>query len=233
MDLNVVAAALLASPEPPTPAALTFLVRRYPAAPSADLHDAITRGLNVGLAEFGREDDPAAQWRWIGAFAEATLLSADDVLDRVIDEELPAAVDRLEYLIRHRYEPGAGLGAAVERELDLMLAVLIAFDLTGRLPYAMLAEELFQTMRRSWRGPVPAPPDPLVEARAAQVCCRLEALHRDGDYRARAVIAPDAAYAATADALLARWPTAAPTTAIVAEFGLARLDRFALDALPH
>jgi hypothetical protein len=68
-------------------------------------------------------------------------------------------------------------------------ALLTAFELTGRLPYSMLAEELMQPARRITPGE-----DIVVECAAARVFCRLATLHDDADYRAAAVLAPDADY---------------------------------------
>jgi hypothetical protein len=62
----------------------------------------------------------------------------------------------------------------------------------------MLAEELMQTSAR-----VSAGRGFTIECEAARVLCRLAALHDDDDYRAAAVIAPDANYRADASRVLA------------------------------
>jgi hypothetical protein len=114
---------------------------------------------------------------------------------------LPAAIDELERLIGRDYEPGEGLGAAgAADQLAAAAALLTAYEVTGRLPYAMLADELTQFVRRTWWRPdagVFDGPDPFAcTCLAARVCCRLAALHADADYRATAVVAPDTDYAA-------------------------------------
>jgi hypothetical protein len=99
------------------------------------------------------------------------------------------AIDELERIVAAAYRPGEGVfrgdfGAHVSCASTL----LTAFEVTGRLPYSMLAEELIQPARRAPAvdlGPACA---------AARVLCRLAALHGDRDYRAAAVIAPGADY---------------------------------------
>lgn len=132
---------------------------------------------------------------------------------------LPAAVDRLEHVIGHAYRPGEGVSHTLHGEdrggladqFAAAAALLTAFEMTGRLPYAMLAEELVQTSRRTaWdddAGAFAAPDaDALdVNCDAVRVLCRLGALHRDGEYRAAAVVAHDADYRADSSRILERF----------------------------
>lgn len=93
------------------------------------------------------------------------------------------AIDELERIVASAYRPGTRLSAAP----PLASALLTAFELTGRLPYSMLAEELMQASREIATG-----------CDAAIVFCRLAALHDNADYRAAAVLTPDADYRADA-----------------------------------
>jgi uncharacterized protein YyaL (SSP411 family) len=94
--------------------------------------------------------------------------------------------------------PG-GLAAYV----TLSFALLTAYDVSGRLPYSMLAEELVQFARRTlWDDAAACFTDTQLDAvescflncDAARVLCGLAALHADDGYRAAAVIKPEAAY---------------------------------------
>ncbi len=119
-----------------------------------------------------------------------------------------AAVDELERIVAARYEPGEGLasGALVD-QMAAAAALLTAHALTGRLPYAMLADELGQFARRIWwrdaDGQFDAAEPFVGNCDAARVCCRLAALHADADYRMAAVIPAGAHYAADAGRALA------------------------------
>jgi uncharacterized protein YyaL (SSP411 family) len=122
---------------------------------------------------------------------------------------IPRAVDELERIIAGAYQPGHGVahtigGAVRERgsasdHIYAASALLTAFELTGRLPYSMLAEELTQSFRSNLAE------DAEVEtiAEAVRVCRRLAALHENAEYRAAAVIAETADYRADAERLLA------------------------------
>jgi hypothetical protein len=226
---------LVVDDAPVSPSRLSFLVRRYPEAASDALRRALEQTLSEGLDAFERERDPVQRCRWLGALAEATLLAADDDLQVRVDRELPVVIDQLELLMRRVYEPGEGaLGEPVARQIEVALALLTAFDLSGRLPYAMLAEELVQLLRRhalDERGELRA--DARATATAVQVCCRLATLHQDPDYMARAVIAPEARYDELGRTLARTLSIETCTRADAAEYGLALLDAFALNALPN
>jgi len=134
-------------------------------------------------------------------------LRASSVCDP--DEVVPPAIDELERFIGGAYRPGEGLKVAGARavqasERDALAmhvvassALLTAFEVTGRLPYSMLAEELMQPVRR-----VSAAEDLVWDCRTVRVLCRLAALHDDAGYRAAAVLAPDADYRADAARIL-------------------------------
>lgn len=126
-------------------------------------------------------------------------------------ELVPAAIDELERIVGHAYQPGDGIahtlhtGHARVRARGTLgdhvrsaSALLTAFEISGRLPYSMLAEELMQTARRDEQTAA----DFAARCEAARVLCRLAALHADEAYRAAAVIAPEVDYRADAERLL-------------------------------
>jgi hypothetical protein len=112
-------------------------------------------------------------------------------------ELVPPAIDELERIIGGAYRPGEGLRLALATHVAAASALLTAFEITGRLPYSMLAEELMQPARR-----IPANEDIVMQCEAARVFCRLATLHDDIDYRAAAVLAPDADYRGDAARIL-------------------------------
>jgi hypothetical protein len=112
------------------------------------------------------------------------------------------AIDELERFAAAAYRPGEGLrfarstsdaasdpAAHADAHVACASALLTAFEVTGRLPYSMLAEELMQHRRR-----VSETTNLPLGCAAARVFCRLAALHADGDYLAAAVVAPGADY---------------------------------------
>jgi hypothetical protein len=134
-----------------------------------------------------------------------------------------AAIDELERVVGMVYEPGAGISrtighsdAARAQLMDVVAAastLLTAYEMTARLPYAMLAEELVQFSRRTWwndahgwfaeRPPTGADRAVfLANSEAARVLQRMAALHEEADYRAHAVIAPEAGYRQLAERVL-------------------------------
>jgi hypothetical protein len=141
------------------------------------------------------------------------------------------SIDHLERIVGGSYRPGDGLvrergGLRVRGSLEdharSASALLTAFDLTGRLPYSMLAEELIVFARR----------EPSLDAglethcAAARVLCRLAVLHDDPEYRGAAVIAGGADYRAEAARILAQQSplVSSATTSAAAAYGLALLD---------
>jgi hypothetical protein len=221
----------------PTPDALRLLLRGYAATGREDFRDALEAGLANALdiaADSSSETAPP----WLILFGEAAEASDDErvraaaadlaakarmiwgastslaLAARSVDAclrarlQLQGAVDELERLIAASYEPGHGVGTSVEGEVATAGALLTAFLVTGRLPYAMLAEELVQHTRRAYLGRENLSFDASCDA--AGVLSRMAALHNDDDYRAAAVISPAANYQDEAAAILERLAAGAP-----------------------
>lgn len=157
-------------------------------------------------------------------------LRASDCVDA--SQLVPAAIDQLEHIVGGAYHPGEGIGhrRSLADQIWAASVLLTGYEATGRLPYAMLAEELIQTTRRvAWDErdggffdvEAGAATKPFAaNCEAARVLCRLAALHRDDEYRAAAVIAPDADYKADAERVLA-YASSAPDARGSAMYGLA------------
>jgi hypothetical protein len=163
----------------------------------------------------------------------------------------PAAVDELERLVAATYRPGEGLAHSVQRRdaaagrladhIFLSSALLTAFEISGRIPYSMLAEELVQVARRAhWRDvpgcfettPIDRRGMFRLNCEAARVFCRLAALHNDQGYRTAAVIRADAAYADDATRILQAQDSASREFGVLsALYGLALSERLALAGL--
>jgi len=164
----------------------------------------------------------------------AACLAAVDVCDS--RQLVPDAIDELERIVGVAYQPGEGMAQAIGApafargdlggQVCAAGALLAAHALTGRLPYAMLAEELMQGARRTWwdagkGGFLPAASF-APNCEAALVLCRLTALHRDAEYRDAAVVVVDADYVADAErTLLAQVSTLSERGLDAALFGLA------------
>jgi hypothetical protein len=143
------------------------------------LHDEISR-----LAVRVRDDWIARPIADAAAALEAALLAS--MLDGFGPLAAPA-VDELERIVSAHYRPGRPLGSFAD-QVRTASALLTAFDVSGRLPYPMLAEELMQTARGLTSDAFEEQCD------AARVCCRLAALHASAGYRDAAVVAPNADY---------------------------------------
>ena len=97
--------------------------------------------------------------------------------------------------------------------------LLTAFLVTGRLPYAMLAEELVQHARRTFAA---AGLPFTLGCEVSAVLARMAALHRDEGYLSAAVIAPGVDYAEDAGRILEELAPAAPAHGLAgAAYGLA------------
>ncbi len=204
------------------PVAVRFLLSEYAATGREDLAavvgEALARALEQHVASAAHDRAEwlllfadAAEWsdderigdatrQLLGASAasapdvvEATLRASMTIGDRA---RVSSAVDDLERLVGRGYEPGDGVAAA--DQVAVASALLTAFDITGRLPYAMLAEELLHAVHR--RGETGGSAERA--CRAAHALCRLAALHADEEYLRAAVVAPHADYAADGARLL-------------------------------
>jgi hypothetical protein len=182
---------------------------------------ASARSLVNGLAD---------EWPAMTAVDE-TAASVDACLGvlALVDAEriVPLAVDHIERVVGGTYRPGIGVMHAVGDAshargtlADHVLAasaLLSAFDITGRLPYSMLAEELMQLSRDEMAAVVSVD----VACGAVGVWCRLAALHGDASYRSAAVIASSANYHDDASRMLERIASCVDSTIDSAMYGIA------------
>jgi hypothetical protein len=161
---------------------------------------------------------------------EACLLAVNVPEARELAAE---AIDALERVIAAAYRPGQGVSHATAPAVFVRggladhvrsaSTLLTAYILTARLPYAMLADELMQSVLRT----PPAEPDGgavsfALNCELACVLCRLAALHRDEEYRRTAVLPVDEDYAADAAHTLAALACSVPERGVeAAPFGLA------------
>jgi len=164
----------------------------------------------AALAEDLRRERPpivATAALSVHACLQASGLAASPML-------MPDTIDVLEAIVAGAYCPGEGVTHTWQRPTDrrgqlgdyvrLASALLAAYDVSGRLPYSMLAEELMQHARRAFRdvsGGGLVSPDAMparmlfvLNCEAARVFGRLAALHADPAYRQAAVVAPEADY---------------------------------------
>ena len=157
---------------------------------------------------------------------EASLLSVDVAVDRSLAAD---AIDALERIVSGAYRPGEGVAHSVGAptfvrgsladHVRSASALLTAYMLAERLPYAMLADELMQSVLRT---PHPADVSFALECDAARVFCRLAVLHRDEEYRRTAVLSVDTDYAESARrTLVALAPSVHQLGVGAAPFGLA------------
>jgi uncharacterized protein YyaL (SSP411 family) len=179
------------------------------AAAVADDERVLT-AIDVLAADLRGERDSIACVDECAAIVEACLAAADVLDPRAI---VPDAIDELERVIGAAYRPGQGLAhdlrapggprGRLADHVQAASALLTAYRATARIPYAMLAEELMQFARRTlWDDEAGAfvaaagtREHPFADNCAAvRVWCRLACLHAEQDYRAAAVIAPEAAY---------------------------------------
>jgi uncharacterized protein YyaL (SSP411 family) len=232
--------------------ALAITVRER-AAWLALFAEAITLSADARLLEAATLLVAALQRDWGGpATVEGSAVSVDAALRACGILDLPSiaphAVDELERVVAASYRPGEGLvephhaaadGAQLANHIFLASALLTAYEISDRLPYPMLAEELVQAARRRyWRDAagcfettgVPRRDLFRLNCEASRVLCRLAALHQDPDYRAAAVIRDGAAYADDAARILeSHAGNAAELGLDAAVYGLALAERLALD----
>lgn len=226
-----------ADAERTSPEAVLYLMHEYVRAGRPDVGDAIEASLTSGLERVSGERDPCVRCQWLGVFAGSAAFTMDERPSACVQRLLPEAVDALEQFVRSSYEPGEGLlDRSPYDHIRCATALLTAFELTGRLPYSMLAEELFQAARRNdWDEQAGRfSTDFRVNCLAIRLCCAIATLHHEPDYLARAVVAQDATYGRDAERLLdetLRTYRDHPDAA--AEFGLALVHWLALRALPN
>jgi hypothetical protein len=224
-----------------SPDAIWFLLHAYAEYGIAAAREHVEVGLTCALEAVHEERDACRRIAWLELLTDAGSVTDDPRLVDGVRDALAPAIDSLESFVGHAYEPGEGLlkKTCVE-QLRCANALLSAFQLSGRLPYAMLAEELVQVARRRWwktghRAFVDEPPgsaDAGFQANCfgAQALCRLAALHGDSDYRAAAVLAPHATHSADARSILmSLCESASEHPACAALLGRALLAWFALD----
>lgn len=174
--------------------------------------EALTVSDDARLVDAARELIAALAGEWpsttevdqAAASVEACL-AASHVVDP--QELVPRAIDELERVVAAAYRPGHGVAHTTDAGVHVhgglsdhvrtASALLSAYEISGRLPYSMLAEELMQTSRDRLAGA-----DFAISCDAARVLCRLAALHDDPAYRAAAVIAAEADYRADAERIL-------------------------------
>jgi len=200
---------------------LTLFVEATAVADDERIHPAIDRLTGALRAEWSahaRIDELSASLE--ACFRAALVLDSRDLVQD--------AVDQLERMIGGAYRPGEGLArdrGGVRQRCDAAdhvraaSALLTAFELTGRLPYSMLAEELIAI---AVREPF-ADADLVIHCEAARALCRLARLHDDPDYRGAAVIATGADYRAHAARILSAQSARARagSTSLAAAYGLA------------
>ena len=239
----------LAAGELPTADALRLLLRAYAATGRDDVRGALEAGLAHALA-IAADSSSASAPRWLILFAEAADASDDDRVRGAVADlasktrmiwratrspgdaavsvdaclranlDVQAAIDELERLVADAYEPGEGIEGSVQDEVSMASALLTAFVMTDRLPYAMLAEELIQHTRRIALEQADLPFETACDL--ASVFSRMAALHADEEYRTAAVVAPDARYADDAALILERLATEAAGRGMAgAAYGLA------------
>jgi len=169
------------------------------------------------------------------------------------DDVATSAIDELERIVGRSYEPGDGLtGQGLLEHSAAASALLTAFAVAGRLPYAMLADELIQFSRRTWWNdtvggfdanaePSIQNPDPrtqnaegfLANCEMARVLCRMALLHADSSYRDIAVLAPRANYTEDARRTLARLAPPVDPTGDSALYALALDEYLKIESFPH
>ena len=161
---------------------------------------------DVRLREAAADLAAKVRMNWSGEQPIAVSAESVDAYLRALplldDASAQAAIDELERVVALAYEPGVGIAEGLEPELRVSAALLTAFALTDRLPYAMLAEELLLHARSSLLESTPF--EFSTVCAAASALARMAALHQLAAYQTAAVVAPGVDYAADAVRLLER-----------------------------
>ncbi len=191
-----------------------WLILFAEAADASD--DPRVRYIASNLASTVRMNWGGAQPIAVSAESVEAFLSALPLLP---DATAQAPIDELERLASSSYQPGSGMAETFDSDVSMASALLTAFAVTDRLPYAMLAEELLHHASASLSSGALSFQS---ACRAANALSRLAALHRHAGYRATAVVSPEADYYNDAAGLLERIAEAAETSGLAgAEYGLA------------
>lgn len=194
---------------------LTVLVEAAPLADDDRIGSAAGEIVDLLQATWPRDVSTGSSFIACAASVDACLRASTIGVSGAI---VPAAIDELERMVGAAYRPGPGvLGGDAAAHGAAAGMLLTAFEVTGRLPYAMLAEELMQPARRVASRLF------AVDCSAARVLCRLAALHDDREYRAAAVVAADADYRRDAARILRLHASHAPSAPLgdAALYGLA------------
>ena len=178
-------------------AAAGWLLLFVEAADASD--DARLREAASDLASKARMNWGGAQPVEVSAASVDACLRALPILG---NDAAQAPIDELERIVAASYEPGSGIGGTVDQEIGVATALLTAFAVTDRLPYAMLAEELLRHARAELLNSSAVRFS--TACGAASALSRMAALHQVAEYRTAAVIAPDADYASDAAGMLER-----------------------------
>jgi hypothetical protein len=239
------ARALDASESGVSPAARADLILLFVegAALSSDerLRQAVSLLVSKAIEDWPAVGDVASAARSIDSCLRAADLISSDDANRLV----AIAVDELERIVSPCYRPGEGMAHSIDDprgtrgiltdQATTAAALLTAYEVTGRLPYAMLAEELMQYATRL-QPALNMESEPLERERfigsceSVRVLCRVAALHRNADYQRAAVIAPATDYAVDAERLLRRLAASQheQDAAAAAEFGIALSDWLAI-----
>jgi len=161
--------------------------------------DARLRDAASNLASKARMNWSGAQPTDVSAASVEAYLRALPIL---AGQSAQPPIDELERLVADAYEPGSGIAGAADSEIRVAAALLTAFAVTDRLPYAMLAEELLRHARPALLASTTLSFS--ATCAAASALSRMAALHHLDEYRNAAVIVPDADYAGDAAGLLER-----------------------------
>jgi uncharacterized protein YyaL (SSP411 family) len=205
-----------------------YVLHGFPAARSA-----AELGLTRALEAVHADDDACTRMRWVRVLAEAAAVSDDERLGQVVLQSVPSVIAAIESHIQDVYEPGEGLvNASCREELDCADALMAAFEMSGRIQYAMLAEELLQHVRRHWWNEIDGrfDADLATNAVALHDLVHVLMVQRDSGYLARVTPMPDLHYAPDARRLsVAVGAGSGRVPEAAAEIGMALAEWFALE----
>jgi hypothetical protein len=148
------------------------------------------------------------------------------------------ALDELERIVGAAYHPGRGVEhsasdpsagpGTLDDQVSTASALLTSHAVTGRLPYAMLAEELVRYARQVWWADGFRGESTETRCAVVRVLCRLARLHADDEYR-RAAVVGEGDFAGDAELTLASLePGSGRDASSAAVHALAALEWLAL-----